>query len=85
MEGRTLCQQVVGGAAGAEEGGGRGGLHEHDNESTSSLLCVQFWAKEWSLGCVNSHPVARRSREAGFWQPRDQSFAQPCISGIQSS
>ena len=40
---------------------------------------LQGWAKEWSLGCVNSRPAARGSQEAGFTQPRDHSFAQPCI------
>ena len=40
---------------------------------------VQGWAKEWSLGCVNSHPTARGSQEAGFMQPRDHSRAQRCI------
>ena len=39
---------------------------------------LQSWAKEWSLGCVNLHPTARGSQEAGFTQPRDRSFAQPC-------
>ena len=39
---------------------------------------VQGWAKEWSLGCVNSRPAARGSQEAGFTQPRDHSFAQHC-------
>ena len=42
------------------------------------LLHVQGWAKEWSLGCVNSRPAARGSREARFTQPRDHSSAQPC-------
>ena len=37
---------------------------------------IQGWAKEWSLGCVNSRPAARRSQEAVFTQPRDHSFAQ---------
>ena len=32
----------------------------------------------WSLGCVTSRPVARGSQEAGFTQPMDHSFAQPC-------
>ena len=27
---------------------------------------LQGWAKEWSLGCVNSRPEARGSQEAGF-------------------
>ena len=27
---------------------------------------VQCWAKEWSLGCVNSPPAARGSQEAVF-------------------
>ena len=30
------------------------------------------------LGCVNSPPAASGSQEAGFKQPRDHSFAQPC-------
>ena len=34
---------------------------------------VQGWTKEWSLG-----PAARGSKEAGFTQPWDHSFAQPC-------
>ena len=36
---------------------------------------VQSRAKEWSLCCVNSPPVARGSQEAGFTQPTDQSLA----------
>ena len=40
---------------------------------------IQDWAKEWSLGCVNLCPAARGSQKAGFTQPRDHSFAQPCI------
>ena len=43
------------------------------------LLILQGWAKEWSLGCVKSRPVARGSQEEGFTQPRDHSFAKPCI------
>ena len=39
---------------------------------------VQGSTKKWSLGCVNSRPAARGSQEAGFMQPRDLSFAQPC-------
>ena len=31
---------------------------------------VQGLTKEWYLGCVNSHPAARGSQEAGFTQPR---------------
>ena len=42
---------------------------------------VQGWAKEWSLGCVNLHPTARGSQEAGFKQPRDHSVAEPCTVG----
>ena len=41
---------------------------------------IQRWTKEWSLGCVNLCPAARVSKEAGFKQPRDHSFAQPCTS-----
>ena len=40
--------------------------------------------QEWSLGCVNSHPAARGSQEVWFTQPRDHSFAQPCIGICQS-
>ena len=36
------------------------------------------WAKKGCLGCVNSHHAYRGSQEAGFTQPRDHSFAQPC-------
>ena len=39
---------------------------------------IQGWAKEWSLGCVNLRPTARGNQEAGFTQPRDHFFAQPC-------
>ena len=39
---------------------------------------VQGWAKEWSIGCVNSRPVARGSQEAGFTQPREHLLADPC-------
>ena len=35
---------------------------------------VQKWAKKWTLGCVNPPPAARRSKEAGFTQPRDYFF-----------
>ena len=31
---------------------------------------LQGSAKRWALGCVNSHPAARGSQEAGFTQPR---------------
>ena len=37
---------------------------------------VHGWAREWSLGCVNSLPAARGSQEVGFMQPRDHSFAR---------
>ena len=47
------------------------------NTDTDTVL-LQGRAKEWSLGCVNSCPVARGSQVAGFTQPRDHSFAQPC-------
>ena len=30
------------------------------------------------LGCVNSHPAARGSQEAGFTQPRYHTLAEPC-------
>ena len=40
---------------------------------------IQGWAKEWSRGCVISRPATRGSQEAVFTQPRDHSFAQPCI------
>ena len=43
---------------------------------------VQGWAQEWSLGCVNSRTAARGSQKAGFTQPRNYSFAQPCILRI---
>ena len=39
---------------------------------------IQGWAKEWSLGCVNSHPMARGSRKAEFTQPCDHSLSDPC-------
>ena len=56
---------------------GRGGLF--------AGLCIQDWAKEWSLGCVNSRPAARGSEEAGFTQPRVHFLAQTCtyITGAQ--
>ena len=38
-------------------------------QDTITVFIVQGWEKEWSLGCVNSRPVARGSREAGFTQP----------------
>ena len=37
---------------------------------------VHGWAREWSLGCVNSLPAARGSQEVGFTQPMDHSFAR---------
>ena len=40
---------------------------------------IQGWAKEWSLGCVNSPPAARESQEAGFTQPRVHFLAHPCM------
>ena len=46
----------------------------------SSLVLFQGWAKEWSVGCVNSRPVARGRQEVGFTQPRDHSFAHRCIN-----
>ena len=57
------------------------GLSKH---WTIKIYCVQGWAKEWSLGCVNSRPAARGSQEAGFTQPRDNSFAQLCIFSSKS-
>ena len=30
---------------------------------------IQGWAKEWSLGSVNSRPAARASQETGLTQP----------------
>ena len=39
------------------------------NTDTDAVV-LQGWAKEWSLGCVNSCPVARGSQVAGFTQPR---------------
>ena len=39
---------------------------------------MQGRAKERALGCVNSPSAARGSQKAGFTQPRDHSFAQPC-------
>ena len=49
-----------------------------DRRSSIAKVRIQGWAKEWSLGCVNLQPAARGSQEAGFTQPRDHSFAQPC-------
>ena len=43
------------------------------------MASIQGWTKEWALGCVNSCLAARGSQEAGFTQPRDHSFAQPCM------
>ena len=40
---------------------------------------VKSSAKEWTLGCVNSHPARRGSQEAGFTQPREHSLPEPCI------
>ena len=34
-------------------------------------------AKEWFLGCVNSRPAARGSKETGFTQPMSHCFAEP--------
>ena len=45
---------------------------------------IQGWAKEWSLGCVNSRPAARESLEAGFTQPRAHLIAHMC-TGFHSS
>ena len=41
------------------------------------LSDIQGWAKEWSLGCMNSRPVAGENQEAGFTQPRDHSLPSP--------
>ena len=49
------------------------------SDTITWYVTLQGWAKEWSLGCVNSLPAARRSQEAGFTQPRDHSLAQACI------
>ena len=50
----------------------------------TALYTVQGSAQEWSLGCVNSQPVARGSREAGFTQPRDHYLAWPCVYYIHT-
>ena len=50
------------------------------DQGRSLTACLQRWAKEWALGCVNSPPAARGSQEAGFTQPRAHSFAQPCTA-----
>ena len=42
-------------------------------KGTNAMICT-----ECSLGCVNSHPAARGSQEAGFTQPRTHSFVHPC-------
>ena len=71
------------------KGKGERKSHRHQSPSPSLAVtgndknqdifhCVQGWAKRWDLGCVNSPPAARWSQEAGFTQPRDHSFAQPC-------
>ena len=57
---------------------GGGHIHDHDFSRRRRKTRVQGWAKEWSLGSVNSRPAARGSQEAGFTQPRDQSFAHTC-------
>ena len=57
-----------------QEGGGWLGF----NICNNIVIICTGWAKEWCLGCVNSRPAARGSQEAGFTQPRDHSFAQPC-------
>ena len=60
----------------------RGQCHECQTGSRArarpSCLHVQGWAKEWSLGCVNSRPAARGSQEAGFTQPRNHLIAHIC-------
>ena len=49
------------------------------SQPLSQHICFTCWfsvvhvtgsAKRWTLGCVNSLPVARGSQEAGFTQPR---------------
>ena len=46
--------------------------------SILSGTVVQKWAKRSVVGCVNSHPAARGSREAGFTQPRAHLLVQLC-------
>ena len=43
---------------------------------TGTYAKIQSWAVRWALGCVNSCPVARGSREARFTQPFGWSQAQ---------
>ena len=40
-------------------------------------LIIQGWAKEWSLGCVNSPPATRGSQKARFTQHRIHTYIQP--------
>ena len=58
-----------------------GGRRPGSGRGECARAMVQGWAKEWSLGCVNSLPTARGSQEAGFTEPREHSFDQPCTSG----
>ena len=44
----------------------------------NKIQTIQHTTKEWSQGCVNLRPPARGSQEAGFTEPRDHSFTQPC-------
>ena len=53
---------------------------ELNNQNLPKLpTCVQGWAKERSLGCVNTASWLPLATRLEFTQPRDHSFAQPCI------
>ena len=49
--------------------------HDHD---------VPGYAKEWSLGYMNSHHRAGGSEEAGFTEPRVHSLAHHCNDATES-
>ena len=47
-------------------------------EMVNHFIYIQGSARRLALGCVNSCPMARGSKEAGFTQPRDHLIAQLC-------
>ena len=61
---------------------------EEAEKAKINLVVLQGSAERWSLGCVNTRPVARGSREAGFTQPMVAMvhfLADPCTSRCQTS
>ena len=54
-----------------------GCLSDTTTSRDGKKLCVQGWAKEWSLGCVNLASWLPLVLGHEFTQPRYRSFAQP--------